>query len=128
VVNVGVSLALYGIGVAGVVLGTVVSNVVLTVLLAYRLRHELGGLELPRLLRSVAVMLLAAAALAGAAWAVHAALDDLLGNGLIGQIVALGTGLAAGGAVYAAIVLALRLPEARQILELLRGRLGRASS
>jgi putative peptidoglycan lipid II flippase len=128
VVNVGVSLALYGIGVAGVVLGTVVSNVVLTVLLAYRLRHELGGLELPRLARSVAVMLAAAAALAGAAWAVHAALDDLLGNGLIGQIVALGTGLAVGGAVYAAIVLAVRLPEARQILELLRGRLGRASS
>ena len=57
-----------------------------------------------------------------------APLDDLLGNGLIGQIVALGTGLAVGGAVYAAIVLALRLPEARQILELLRGRLGRGSS
>jgi putative peptidoglycan lipid II flippase len=128
VVNVAVSLALYGIGVAGVVLGTVVSNVVLTVLLAYRLRGELGGLELPRLLRSVTVMLLAAAALAGAARATWSALDDLLGNGLIGQILALGTGLAVGGAVYAAIVLALRLPEARQILELLRGRLGRASS
>ena len=128
VVNVAVSLALYGIGVAGVVLGTVVSNIVLTVLLAYRLRGELGGLELPRLLRSVTIMLLAAAALAGAAWAIWSALDDLLGNGLIGQIVALGTGLAVGGAVYAAIVLAVRLPEARQILELLRGRLGRGSS
>jgi putative peptidoglycan lipid II flippase len=128
VVNVGVSLALYGIGVAGVVLGTVVSNGVLTVLLAYRLRRELGGLELPRLLRSVSVMLLAAAALAGVAWAVWSVLDDLLGGRLIAQIAALGAGLAAGGAVYAAIVLALRLPEARQILDLVRGRLGRRAS
>jgi putative peptidoglycan lipid II flippase len=128
VVNVGVSLALYGIGVAGVVLGTVVSNGVLTVLLAIRLRGELGGLELPRLLRSVAVMLLAGAALAGVAYGVHAALDDLLGEGLLAQIVALAAALVAGGAVYAAIVLALRLPEARQILDLVRGRLGRRAS
>jgi putative peptidoglycan lipid II flippase len=128
VVNVGVSLALYGIGVAGVVLGTVISNGVLTVLLAIRLRRELGGLELPRLLRSVAVMLLAAGALAGAAYATYTVLEDALGGGLIRQIVALAAGLTAGGAVYAAIVLAVRLPEARQILELLRGRLGRRPS
>jgi len=52
----------------------------------------------------------------------------VLGNGVIGQIVALGVALAAGGAVYAAIVLALRLPEAHQILDLLRGRMGRRAS
>ena len=128
VVNVAVSLALYPIGIEGVVLGTVVSNGVLTALLAFRLRHELHGLELPRLLRSFAAMLLAAGALAAAAYGVHTALDDLLGEGLIAQIVALAAALAAGGAVYGAIVLALRLPEARQILDLLRGRMGRRAS
>jgi putative peptidoglycan lipid II flippase len=127
-VNVSVSLALYPIGVAGVVIGTVVSNGVLTALLAYRLRHELHGLELPRLLRSFAAMVLAAAALAAVAYGVHAALDELLGDRLLAQIVALAGGLVAGGAVYAAIVLALRLPEARQILDLLRGRIGRQAS
>jgi len=128
VVNVAVSLALYPIGIEGVVLGTVVSNGALTALLAFRLRHELHGLEGPRLLRSFAAMLLAAAALAAVAYGVHTGLDDLLGDRLIAQIVALAAALAAGGAVYGAIVLALRLPEARQILDLLRGRMGRRAS
>jgi putative peptidoglycan lipid II flippase len=122
-VNVAVSLALYPIGIEGVVLGTVVSNATLTALLAFRLRRELQGLEGARLVRSSAAMLLAAAALAGAAYATHAGLDELLGDSLIAQIVALAAALAAGGAVYTAIVLALRLPEATQILELIRGRL-----
>ena len=128
VVNVAVSLALYPIGVAGVVLGTVVSNGVLTALLAFRLRRELDGLELARLARSFAAMLPAAAALAATAFGVHAALDDVLGERLIAQIAALAGALAAGGAVYGAIVLALRLPEARQILDLVRGRIGRRAS
>jgi putative peptidoglycan lipid II flippase len=128
VVNVAVSLALYPIGIEGVVLGTVASNGVLTALLAHRLRREIGGLEGPRLLRSVAAMLLAAAALAATAYATHAGLVDLLGEGLPAEALALAAALAAGGAVYAAIVLALRLPEARQILDLVRGRLGRRAS
>ena len=73
-------------------------------------------------------MLFAAAALAAVSYGVHTGLDDLLGNGLLGQIAALAVALAAGGAVYAGIVLALRLPEARQILDLLRGRMGRRAS
>jgi putative peptidoglycan lipid II flippase len=122
-VNVAVSLALYPIGIEGVVLGTVVSNAVLTALLGFRLRGQLGGLEGARLLRTFAAMLLAASALAGVAYGVHAGLDALLGEGLLAQIVALGAALAAGGAIYGAIVLALRLPEATQIVELIRGRL-----
>ncbi len=73
-------------------------------------------------------MLLAAAALAAVAYGVHTGLDELLGEGLIAQIVALGAALAAGGAVYAGVVLALRLPEAHQILDLLRNRMGRGAS
>ena len=127
-VNVAVSLALYPIGIEGVVLGTVVSNAVLTALLGLRLRGQLGGLEGARLLRSFAAMLLAAAALAVVAYGVHTGLDELLGEGLIAQIVALVAALAAGGAVYAGAVLAMRLPEAHQILDLLRNRMGRGAS
>jgi len=59
---------------------------------------------------------------------VNTGLDDLLGDGLIAQIAALAIALAAGGATYGGIVLALRLPEAHQILDLLRGRMGRRAS
>jgi putative peptidoglycan lipid II flippase len=127
-VNVAVSLALYPIGIEGVVLGTVISNAALTALLALRLRPELHGLEGGRLARSFVAMLAAAAALAAVAYGVHAGLDSVLGDGLIGQVVALAVALAAGGAVYGGIVLALRLPEAHQILDLLRGRMGRGAS
>ena len=56
-VNAVVSLALYEpLGIAGIVLGTTVSNVVMTLLLGHRLRRELGGLEAMRTLRAVALM------------------------------------------------------------------------
>ena len=56
-VNAVVSLALYQpFGIAGIVLGTTVSNVVMTLLLGHRLRRELGGLEVMRTLRAVTLM------------------------------------------------------------------------
>ncbi|MGH2967867.1 MAG: hypothetical protein ACRDK0_02205, partial [Solirubrobacteraceae bacterium] len=92
---------------------------------AYFLRDRLGGIELGTTLRAVAGMLVAAAALGGVAYGVWWLLDDALGRSLTAQLVSVGTALAAGTLVYAAAVLALRIPEARQIVQLLRGRLGR---
>jgi hypothetical protein len=43
-----------------------------------------------------------------------------LGRSTIAQIVSLGAALLAGAAAYFAAVLALRVPEARQILRLVR--------
>ena len=76
-VNAVVSLALYEpFGIAGIVLGTTVSNVVMTLLLGNRLRRELGGLEVMRTLRAVALMTAAAVLLAAVAYGVWYGLDD----------------------------------------------------
>ena len=63
---------------------------------------------------------LASAALAGVSWLIWDALDSALGRGTGAQIVALGTALAAGGLVYLGAILALRVPEARQLLAVAR--------
>jgi putative peptidoglycan lipid II flippase len=128
VVNTAISLALYGpLGIAGVVLGTVISNAMLTVLEAIYLRRELGGLELRRTLPACAQMLVAAAVLALVSYGVWHVLDDALGRSLPAQIVSVGAGLGLGGLVYAAIVLGLRIPEAHQVLDLFASRLRRRS-
>ena len=126
VVNVAVSLALYRpLGIAGIVLGTAVSNAALTVGQAIVLRRELGGLEVSRTLRAAAQMLLGAAVLAAVARGAWRGLDHLLGRSLPAQAVSVGVALAAGALTYAAIVLALRIPEARQVLDLLTSRFRR---
>ena len=56
VVNIVVALALYKpLGIGGIVIGTTVSNGVMMVLLATRLRRRLGGLEIARTLRATGV-------------------------------------------------------------------------
>jgi putative peptidoglycan lipid II flippase len=127
-VNAVVSLALYKpLGIAGIVIGTTVSNVVLTVLEARRLRNVLGGLEIARTLRAAALMLAASALLGGVAYGVWYVIDDVLGRSLPAQLISVGLALALGGLAYAAVLLRSGLPEARQIVDLLAGRLRRSS-
>jgi putative peptidoglycan lipid II flippase len=125
-VNVGVSVALYGpFGIAGIVIGTAVSSAVMTLAQMHFLRRELHGrLEVRRTLMVTAQITAAAALLAGAAYVVWYGLDRALGEGVPAQIVSVGVALTVGAAVYAFTVLALRIPEARQIQRLLAGRLG----
>jgi putative peptidoglycan lipid II flippase len=125
-VNVGVSVALYGpFGIAGIVIGTAVSSAVMTLAQMHFLRRELHGrLEVRRTLLVTAQITAAAALLAGAAYVVWYGLDRALGEGVPAQIVSVGVALTVGAAVYALTVLALRIPEARQIQRLLAGRLG----
>ena len=125
VVNVVVSLALAGpFGIAGVVIGIAVSTFAMTLLQARWLRIELHGrLEAGATMRAVARMLAAAVALSAVAYAVWWALDDLLGRSLPAQVVSVGLGLTTGLAVYGALVLALRVPEAQRIATLVRERL-----
>ena len=128
-INFAVSLALYEpLGIKGIVIGTAAASAAMTVGQAYFLRGRLGGIELPATLRSVAGMLIAAAALGAVSYGVWSGLDDALGRSRPAQVVAVGASLVAGTAVYAAAVLVLRIPEARQIAQLLRSRLGRAAS
>lgn len=127
-VNIVVSFALHGpMGIGGVVLGTTVSNIVLCVLEARVLRRGLGGLELTQTLRAMALILAASALLGAVAYGVWYLLDDLLGRSLLAQLISVGTALAAGGAVYAAVLLRSGLPEAHQIADLLTRRFRRAS-
>jgi putative peptidoglycan lipid II flippase len=125
-VNVAVSVALYGpFGIAGIVIGTAVSSAVMTLAQMHFLRRELHGrLEVRRTLIVTMQVTAAAALLAGAAYGVWYGLDRALGHGLLAQVLSVGVALAVGAVVYAVTVLALRIPEARQIQRLLVGRLG----
>jgi putative peptidoglycan lipid II flippase len=120
VVNAGVSLALYRpYGIAGLVIGTAVGNMAMTAGQAWYLRRELGGsLEGARTLAATLRIASASAALAGVAWLVWWALDDVLGRSLAAQAVAMGGAAVASGLLYAALVLALRVPEAQVVRRL----------
>jgi putative peptidoglycan lipid II flippase len=127
-INAAVSAALYApLGIAGVVIGTVAATAAMTAGQAFYLRRRLGGLELGATLGAMARMLLAAAVLGGVAYGTWRLLDEALGRGLPAQAVSVGTALALASAAYAAIVLALRVPEARQVLDLLTRRFPRRS-
>jgi putative peptidoglycan lipid II flippase len=116
-----VALALYSpFGVGGIVVGTVVATVTSVCAQAFVLRRLLGGIELGRLLDSAVRVTVCAALLAGVSYLVWYGLDQALGRDLIAQIVSLGLALAAGSATYFAATLALRVPEAAQIVRLVR--------
>jgi putative peptidoglycan lipid II flippase len=124
VVNAVVSLALYQpLGIAGIVLGTVVSNAVMTGQQVFHLRRELHGFELVRTIRALATMLAASVAFGAVAYATHRLLDEALGRSLLGQVVSVGAGLVAGAAVYAGIVLLAKVPEAAYLARVVRRRL-----
>ncbi len=107
-------------GIGGIVAATVIATAASVVAQAVILRRALGRLELGRLAWTTGRVILASAALAAASYGVWTVLDDLLGRGLVAQIVSLGTALAVGAVVYAASITALRIPEASQIRRLLR--------
>jgi putative peptidoglycan lipid II flippase len=123
VVTAGFALALYGeFEVAGIVAATGIATAASVVAQAVVLRRHLGRLELGRLAWTAARISLASAALAAVSYFAWEALDDALGRGLGGQIASLGLALLAGAIVYCVAVLALRVPEARQITRLVRRR------
>jgi putative peptidoglycan lipid II flippase len=128
-INAGVSAALYQpLGIAGVVIGTAVASAAMTLGQAYRLRLELRGFEIGRTLRGVGLMLAASALLGAVAYFGWQALDSALGSSLPAQFLSVTVALAVASAVYTATVIAVRIPEARQIAGIVRRRLGRSAS
>jgi putative peptidoglycan lipid II flippase len=129
VINAGVSAALYSpLGIAGIVIGTAVASAAMTLAQAAFLRVQLHGFEIGRTLRAVAAMLVAAAVLALVAYEAWDVLDQALGRSLLAQFVSVTSALVLGSAAYAAGVLAMRIPEAHQIVALVRGRMRRGAS
>jgi putative peptidoglycan lipid II flippase len=120
VVNAGVAAALYQpLGIAGIVLGTVVGTVVMCVAQGWVLRGDLNGVEGATTIGRAALMLLASVPLAALAYLAWYGLDEALGRSLLAQIASVGAGIVAGLAAYVGAVWALRIPEARQIRTLL---------
>jgi len=110
------------------VIGTAVANAFMTALQVHRLRIGFNGrLEGAQTLMITIRILVATAIMAAVALGLWAAIDRVVGRSLPGQIVSVGFAIAAACALYAKLVLAMRIPEARQIESLLVSRLrGRA--
>jgi putative peptidoglycan lipid II flippase len=116
------ALALYDLGVGGIVASTAIATAASVVAQCVILRRLLGGLELGRLADATARIVVASAALAAVSLGVWELLDDALGRGLGGQIVSLGTALGLGGLVYVGAAKLLRIAELDQMMRLLPGR------
>jgi putative peptidoglycan lipid II flippase len=123
-VTAGTALALYHLGVGGIVASTAIATGASVVAQGVILRRLLHGLELGRLISASVRITIAAAGLAAISWIVWDVLDQAVGRGLVGQIVSLGVGLGAGGIVYVAIAKLLQVAELEQMSRLLlrRGR------
>ena len=128
IVDVIVSVALYKpFGIAGLVIGTAAANIVMTALQLHRLRIGLNGrLEGGQTLMITVRIVVATILMAALARGIWVGLDELLGRSLVAQIIALGVAVATACALYARLVLWMRIPEARQIQFLVLQRLGRA--
>jgi putative peptidoglycan lipid II flippase len=123
-VNVIAAALLYReFGVAGIVFGTVLATVAMTVAQGFLLRPELGGVEGRETLEASLYMLAAGSLLGVLSWATWDVLDGLLGRALVAQAVSVGLAIAVGLAAYVWVVWAMRLDEARQIQRLFAGRL-----
>ncbi|HEU4906773.1 MAG TPA: murein biosynthesis integral membrane protein MurJ [Solirubrobacterales bacterium] len=116
------ALALYHLGVGGIVAATAIATIASVVAQGVILRRLLGGLELGRLLDAAIRISIAAAALAAVSFGIWDVLDDALGRGLLGQIASLGAGLGVGGLAYVGVARLLRVEELTQVMRLVRRR------
>ncbi len=125
IVDIIVSIALYKpLGIAGLVIGTAAANAVMTALQLRRLRAGFNGrIEGGQTVMITARIAVASAILAAVSWAIWKGLESLLGLGLVAQLISVGVAIAVGAVLYARLVLAMRIPEARQIEALVMGRL-----
>ncbi len=128
VVDIIVSVALYKpLGIAGLVIGTVAANAVMTALQLRRLRIGFNGrLEGAQTTMITARIAVASVLLAGVSWVVWYVLDTVLGRSLPAQILSMGAAAGAGVWIYMRAVLTMHIPEAHQVNRLIRARLGRA--
>ncbi len=102
-------------GIAGIVIGTTLSNVALVVAEAIILRRVLGGFETRRTLLALVQMLVGAVILGAITYAVWWGLHDVFGISLLAQVVSVGAALFLGALAYAAVVLGLAIPEAGRL-------------
>ncbi len=120
-ITAGAAVAFYKpFGIAGIVAGTALATAFSVGAQMIVLRRELGGLELSGLIDAAVRIVLASGALAGVAYLSWDLLMNALGDGTLAQIASLGGGLLLGALVYLGAVLAMRVPEALQLVRLVR--------
>ncbi|MHB1537847.1 MAG: murein biosynthesis integral membrane protein MurJ [Solirubrobacteraceae bacterium] len=126
--DVVVSVALYRpLGIAGLVIGTVVANVLMTAMQLRRLRTGFNGrLEGAQTTMITARIAVASIMLGVVSWAIWQLLSHLLGGSLPAEIVSVGGAGVLGVYVYVRAVFAMSIPEADQVRTLLLSRLRRA--
>jgi putative peptidoglycan lipid II flippase len=125
IVDIVLSVALYKpLGIAGLVIGTAVANIVMTYLQLRRLQlgfnGRLEGAQTWMITARITVASVFTAAIARGVWALA---HSVLGDSLIGQLISVGLAVVLAGVFYARAVLVMRIPEARQIESLVLGRL-----
>lgn len=123
-----VSVALFKpLGIAGLVIGTVVANVLMTAMQLRRLRAGFNGRLEGGLTTMITARIAVASTMLGVvSWGVWQLLSHLLGGSLPAQIVSVGGAGAAGVYVYVRAVFLMNVPEAHEVRTLLLARLGRA--
>ncbi len=117
-VNTALYALFYRVGAWGIPFAISLANIAGVALLVVALRRRAGRLDLNAVVRSFALVTLAAVALAVVSYGVWWLLDDALGRSLAAQIVSLGTALVAGGAAYLLACRALRVREITTLLSL----------
>ena len=125
VVDVIVSFALYRpLGIAGLIIGTLAANIVMTALQLHRLRTGFNGrLELEHTAMITVRILVATAIATVIGWGIWRVLEAALGTSLLGGLVELGLGIGVAGLIYGRLVLVMRIPEAQQVASLVARRL-----
>jgi putative peptidoglycan lipid II flippase len=130
VADIVISVALYKpLGIAGLIIGTIVANMLMTILSLRRLRVGFNGrIEGAQTTMITARIAVAAVLLAAVSWSIWHLLNSLFGgsHSLIVQIFALGIAGLAGVFVYVQAVFAMQVPEAHQVRRLLLSRFKRA--
>ncbi len=107
-------------GIAGIVSATAIATAGSVLAQAAILRRQLGGLELGSLLDGAIRITIGSVVLGLVSYGGWSLLDGIFGQDTLGQIISVGGGLALGGFAYLGVVLALRVPEARQVLAVVR--------
>ena len=110
------NLVFYRLGIWGIPLATSTVNIVASGVLLVMMRRRLGLEHVRGTLGVVARVAVAGGVAAGLAFAAWYGLDELLGRGLIAQVVSLGSGLAVGGLAYLGLARALGLRELEALL------------
>jgi len=131
VIAVGINIAcsyvlMQSMGVGGLALGTTIALTVNYVVLGELMRRRLGFVGFGGVTRALARVVGASAVMGVVVWAIDLVLAGSLGSGTLGMGLRVLCGVVGGAVAYLAVAAAGRLPELREVLDMLKSVTGRA--